>query len=154
MFLLDTNILVYAANRNAAEHPRAAGLLAAWRRGGEPFFVTWPVVYEFLRVSTHGRVSPRPLSFAAALAFLGELMATPTLAVLVATPQHWAVLNALQRDFPDLSGNRMHDLHIVALMREHRIADIRTCDAGSGGSLFCGCAGWTEAARAARPAPW
>ncbi len=36
MFVVDTNILVYAANRNAPEHSRCRELIESWRRQAPP----------------------------------------------------------------------------------------------------------------------
>ena len=55
MFVVDTNVLVYAANAATPEHKACRAKLDAWRQGTFPWCVTWGVLYEFLRVVTHPR---------------------------------------------------------------------------------------------------
>ena len=62
MFVVDTNVLVYAADRAAEGHVRCRGLLEEWRLGPTPWYLTWNVIYEFLRVATHPRVFRKPWS--------------------------------------------------------------------------------------------
>lgn len=60
MFVVDTNVLVYAADESAPEHERGRELLESWRRSNEPWHLTWGMVYEFLRVVTHRGVLVEP----------------------------------------------------------------------------------------------
>lgn len=130
MFLVDTNVLLYAADRDSAFHAPCHGLLEEWRRQEAPWFLTWGICYEFLRVCTHPRVFRQPWSARQAQGFLDALLATPALAVLVATDRHAAVLRATLGEMPDARGNQMHDLHTAVLMREHGISRIVTRDLG------------------------
>ncbi len=66
VFVVDTNLLLYAANEAEPRHARARSRLAAWLAGGEDIRLTWGIVYEFLRVATHRKVFPRPLTIAQA----------------------------------------------------------------------------------------
>ncbi len=59
-FLVDTNILTYAVNRDCDEHRAAVRAMDRWPTGGEPWAVTWGVIYEFLRVATHPRIFRAP----------------------------------------------------------------------------------------------
>jgi uncharacterized protein len=90
--------------------------------------VTWSVVYEFLRIVTHWSVFPHPLNFADAWNFIQSLLASPSFGILVETERHVEVVRDLTREYPHMSGNRLHDLHIAALMREHGVVEIRTAD--------------------------
>jgi len=128
MFVVDTNILLYAVNPDSPDHSAARELLQEWRSEARPWFLTWGIVYEFLRVSTNRRIFPRPLQLHVAQAWLDVLLATPGLAVLTETDRHRTVLDELAGMHPRLSGNVIHDLHIAALMREHGVSEIRTAD--------------------------
>lgn len=128
MFVVDTNLLLYAVNLDSPDHARARGLLEEWRSGDRSWFLTWGIVYEFLRVSTHSRVFPRPLDLPAAHAWLNVLLAGPRSSLLVETEHHDEVLGDLIAAHPRLRGNPVHDLHTAALMREHGVAEIRTAD--------------------------
>ena len=68
------------------------------------------------------------LTFANAWSFIDSLRLSSSFGVLVETDRHVEVVRDLAREYPHLSGNRLHDLHIAALMREHGVAEIRTAD--------------------------
>jgi toxin-antitoxin system PIN domain toxin len=127
-FLVDTNVLTYAVNRDCGEHGAAREALERWLSGPEPWATAWHLVYEFLRVSTHPRVFPRPLSAAQALAFLEPILASDLVTVLVATPRHEEVMRATMAEFGRPAGNIFHDLHTAVLMREHGVGEIMTAD--------------------------
>jgi hypothetical protein len=128
-FLVDTNILVYAANRDCEEHRAAAAALARWLTGATPWVVTWSIVYEFLRITTHPRIFRRPLSAGQALAFLAPILGSDLVTVLGPTPRHEAVLHETVREYGRPAGNVFHDVQTAVLMREHGVGEIMTADA-------------------------
>ena len=128
MFVVDTNLLLYAVNPDAPEHARARALVEEWRRGEHSWFLTWGIVYEFLRVSTHANVFTKPLNLPTAQRWLDILLAGPRCGILVETDRHRAVLEELVRQHPRLHGNPVHDLHTAVLMKEHGVSEIRTAD--------------------------
>ncbi|MBM3811030.1 MAG: PIN domain-containing protein [Acidimicrobiia bacterium] len=128
--LLDTNVLLYAACSSYAEHAHCRRLLEGIRGKPDPWFLTWPIVYEFLRVVTHPRVLAKPWSAKHAWAFVEALLASPSLTVLSPTGRHAAVARDLFKDHSDLRGNILHDAHTAILMREHGIRTILTRDMG------------------------
>lgn len=128
MFVVDTNVLVYAANRGAVEHERCRALLDSWRTNGAAWFLTWGICYEFLRVVTHARVLPKPWTARAANDFLAALIESPGMSVLTATDRHTRVLTEVLAEVPGISGNLLHDTHTAVLMREHGIRRICTRD--------------------------
>ena len=103
-FLVDTNILAYAVNRDGEEHGVAVRALEGWLSDAIPWAVTWSIVYEFLRVVTHPRIFRRPLAADEAL------------------------LRSTVRDLGRPAGNLFHDLHTAVTMREHGVAEIMTAD--------------------------
>jgi toxin-antitoxin system PIN domain toxin len=128
VFVVDTNILIYAASRQFPEHGRARALVERWRRGATPWFSTWPILYEFLRVTTHRAVLERPLKIAQAWAFLEVLFDAPGFGLLVETERHAGVLAAIQAEYPSVAGSLVHDFHTAVLMSEHGLKEIRTAD--------------------------
>ena len=128
MFVVDTNVLVYAADASAPEHPRCRALVERWRRGAAAWYLTWGIAYEFLRVVTHPRVMRQPWAAGEAVRFLGVLQASGSLGWLGATERHGTVLADVVRDVPALAGNLFHDTHTAVLMREHGIRRICTRD--------------------------
>lgn len=128
MFVVDTNVLVYAADVRAAEHQRCRTLLEGWRRQNGAWYLTWGICYEFLRVVTHARVLRQPWTVAEAWQFLTAVRAAPGLSMLVATQRHAGVLKEVIAELPDLAGNLLHDTTTAVLMREHGIRRICTRD--------------------------
>ena len=129
MFAVDTNVLVYAADRSSPYHTPCMASLTAWRSRPDAWFLTWNVVYEFLRVVTHPRVMTRPWTASGAWAFVEGLLQAPGMTMLVPTERHAAVAADVVAEMPWLSGNLLHDAHTAILMREHGVSRIYTRDA-------------------------
>ena len=126
--LVDTNVLLYAANRDAPEHSIARRFLEERVTGGAGWHLTWSNIYEFLRVSTHPRIFRRPLGAADAWGFISALCESPNLSVLQETERHGDVLAEIFRLVRGASGNFIYDCRIAALMREHDVQEIATRD--------------------------
>jgi len=52
VFVVDTNLLVYAADEDFAGQGQMRQVLRQWGLSSETWYVTWSIVYEFLSVST------------------------------------------------------------------------------------------------------
>jgi toxin-antitoxin system PIN domain toxin len=128
MFVVDTNVLVHAVDRISPHHLATRDALERWRRGTGAWFTTWGILYEFVRVVTHRRVLRPPLAVKEAWVVVESLLASPGLAVLVATSRHATVAAEVFREIPDVSGNLVHDAHVAILMREHGVRRIYTRD--------------------------
>jgi toxin-antitoxin system PIN domain toxin len=128
VLVVDTNVLVYAADADAPEHGRCRSALEGWRLGRTPWYLTWGIVYEFLRVVTHPRVLRRPVEAADALSFLNAVLASPSVNILTETARHLEVLTEISDEVALLAGNLYHDAHTAALMRENGIRSIVTRD--------------------------
>jgi hypothetical protein len=128
MFVVDTNVLVYAADESAPEHTRCRALVEGWRRRSGAWYLTWGIGYEFLRVVTHTRVLRHPWTMDEGVRFLAALQESPGLDVLVPTDRHARVLADVVADVPGLAGNIVHDTQTAVLMREHGIRRICTRD--------------------------
>jgi toxin-antitoxin system PIN domain toxin len=125
---IDTNILVYAADKHSQFHRACNAWLNRRRLQSSAWYLTWPIVYEFLRVATHPRIMRRPWSAPKAWEFVTALLASPGISVLVPTPRHADVADEVISEFPDLAANILHDAHTAILMREHGIKQICTRD--------------------------
>lgn len=128
MFVADTNVLLYAADEDAEHHGRCRELIEGWRSQPSPWFLTWGICYEFLRVATHPRVFRKPWSAKEAWRFLQALFETPGLSMLKPTGRHAAVLDQTLGELPAVRGNLVHDLHTAVLMREHGVSRVYTRD--------------------------
>ena len=74
MFVVDTNVLVYAADADASAHRQCRALMDEWRGQESAWYVTWSILYEFLRVSTHPRVLRQPWTADQAWQFVAKIL--------------------------------------------------------------------------------
>jgi toxin-antitoxin system PIN domain toxin len=129
VLVVDTNVLVYAADGDSPFHAACRGWLERHRGRAEAWYTTWAILYEFLRVTTHPRVMRRPWNAPQAWNFVARLLDSPSLSVLVATQRHPTVAEQVIGEIPHLAGNLFHEVHTIILMREHGIRRICTRDA-------------------------
>ena len=127
--VIDTNLLLYGANANAVEHSKARQFLISAGRSTEPWYLTEGILYEFLRVCTHPRVFPRPLSWREGLAFLNPFLESPGFTILRSRERHWTLIRDVLADLSHPTGNLFFDVRTAVLMREHGVRDIYTTDA-------------------------
>lgn len=101
-----------------------------WREQESPWHLTWGIVYEFLRVSTHRNVFRKPFSSKEAWGFIKAVLASPSLSVLVETDRHEGVASGVFANMPGLgiAGNFVFDAHTAILMKEHGVPTIFTHD--------------------------
>jgi toxin-antitoxin system PIN domain toxin len=128
VFVVDTNILVYAADFDSPFNDRCRRALDGWRRQSGAWYLTWGICYEFMRVVTHRRILRTPWRSSDAYEFLQSVFSSRAVAMLVPTDRHQQVLADLLSEMPRLAGNVMHDAATAALMREHGIKTIYTRD--------------------------
>jgi len=126
--VIDTNVMLYAANSDAPEHGRAREFLSEIGRTRDAWYVTDGILYEFLRVSTHAKVFPRPLAWHEALGFLRPVIDADNVHVLRADDAHWPLLGEVLAELTHPSGNLFFDVRTVVLMREHGVRRIYTTD--------------------------
>lgn len=117
MRVLDTNLLVYAANSASPRHARAKEWLETVLTGSETVGLPWVVILGFLRITTSTRILPRPLSPAQAIAVVDALLARPNVEALDAGPDHWPTLRELLEE-SGTAGNLTTDAHLAALALE------------------------------------
>lgn len=127
MIALDTNILVHAHRRGTAHHEQALALLRRLSEGPEPYALFWPSLYEFLRVVTHHRVFDPPSTAGEALEAVRDFLAPPVVRVLSETTRHPSLLDRVLQE-SRVTGNLIHDAHLVALALEHGVHELLTLD--------------------------
>jgi toxin-antitoxin system PIN domain toxin len=130
VLLVDTNLLVYAANVDSPFHAASSKWLKRQQRSLGAWYITWPIIFEFLRVATHPRIFSQPFTAAQAWKFVSALLVSPGLSVLIPTERHTDVASEVIAESPQLAGNTLHDAHTAILMREHGIRQICTRDTG------------------------
>lgn len=128
MLAVDTNILVYAADGDSPFHEPCHAWLERQRTRPDAWYTTWPILYEFLRVTTHPRVMRRPWNAQGAWKFVGVLLDSPGLSPLAETERHAEVAQTVIAELRHLAGNLLHDTHTAILMRQHGVRRICTRD--------------------------
>lgn len=110
----DVNLLLYAVNRSAPQHPRAARWLTDIFSADEPIGFAWLVLVGFVRIATNPRVFPEPLSVDACNAIVDGWLKQRLASIIEPAPGHWTLLNALLRE-TGTAGNLTNDAHLAAL---------------------------------------
>jgi hypothetical protein len=128
MLAIDTNILVYAHRREAAEHVAATEVVRSLAEGAQPWAVPWPCLYEFFSVVTNPKIwrdaaSTPSQAWAQIEAWLGS----PSLRLLGETPEFGRLL-ARFLDRPRVRGGIVHDARVAALCVAHGIEELLTRD--------------------------
>ena len=121
--LVDTNVLVYALDADAAQHASSRALLEAGRAGSVTLYVTSQIICEFYSVVTNPRRVAKPCSSAAALAAISSLLGF--LRVLPVPAQTVEELIRLVRRRP-VTASDIFDLQILATMNVNGIQRIYT----------------------------
>ena len=127
--VFDTNVLVYAVRQEAEFHAACRRFVDAAVAGLTPAYLTWNVCYEFLRVITHPGIYRPAWNLLEGYRFLNTLLRPSGFQLLTPTDRHAAVLRQVASEVSAISGNLVHDLHTVVLMREHGVHQICTRDA-------------------------
>ncbi len=126
MKIVDANVLLYAANRAAAQHKSAERWLTAALSGTEAIALPWVCLLAFIRISTNPRITPRPLTTQQAFTLVESWLSRPVAVIPEPTARHLSILKGLL-DMAGTAGNLTTDAHLAALATEHG-ATIATFD--------------------------
>ncbi len=128
MVAVDTNVLVYAHRREAAEHAVAREVIGVLAAGGEPWAIPWPCVYEFFSIVTNPRIWRAAASTPEqAWAQLAAWLAAPSLRLL-AEPEGFAAILAAFARRPRVRGPIIHDARVAAICVAHGVSELVTRD--------------------------
>ena len=134
MILVDINLLVYATNTRAPQHPAAHAWWEQQLSGENPVGLAWQVLLGFIRITTHPKILPVPLTLAEAGSRVDGWLLQPCVQVLQPAENHWHQLR-LMLDVAGSGGNLVMDAHLAALAVEH---DCELCTADGDFSRFPG----------------
>lgn len=126
MKIIDANILLYAVNEDAPQHPRAKAWLEQALSGTEPLGFDWTVLLAFLRLSTRTAVFPRPLTLEQAFDIIGSWLDQPNAEIVDPAERHLEVLERLLGPL-GTAGNLSSDAHLASLALEYG-AELCSCD--------------------------
>ena len=118
MILVDTNVLVHAANEDVGEHEVARQWLDDALSGGATVGFAWLALIGFVRICTSPRILPRPLTAAQAIGVVEAWLGAPGAVVLEPTADHLGVMRRLLAARGS-GGNLVSDAHLAALAIGH-----------------------------------
>ncbi len=126
-FAIDANALLYASNRESPNWATATRILAECVTRKEVFYLPWPVIMAYLRISTHPAIFVSPLTPAEATGNVKALLQIPHARVLSEGPRFWEEYQKVTNSIV-VRGNLVPDAHIAALLLEHGVKEILTND--------------------------
>lgn len=118
MRLPDTNVLLYAVNRDAPQQAAAERWMAEAFDGPGGTGLSWVVLLGFIRIATRHGIFANPLSLEQALQCVDQWLAHPAARVLEPSARHGALLGRLLLG-AGVGGNLTTDAHVAALAIEH-----------------------------------
>lgn len=121
---VDVNVLVHATNIRDEHFEAANALLADLVAGPGLLHLFWPTILGWVRIATHPRILPAPISIRDAVANVDALLAQPSVRIHGETDAAWSLIRAAQLEVG--GGNDVPDAHLVALMRMHGVPVIYT----------------------------
>ncbi|BBX73230.1 PIN domain-containing protein [Mycobacterium shinjukuense] len=116
--LIDANLLLYAVDQRAVWHHAAVGWLSAQLNGSRRVGLPWQSLAAFLRIGTHPRAFPRPLTPAAAFDIVDSWLSVPVAWAPEPGPEYARILGHLIVAH-DVRGNLIPDAMLAALAIEH-----------------------------------
>jgi toxin-antitoxin system PIN domain toxin len=123
---VDANILVYASNTDDPAFHAARDLIERLAAGPDLMYLFWPVIMGYLRIVTHPRILPRPLSLHEAADNLSDLLQRPHVRTGAEGDRFWDIFLATVGRHE--RGNGIPDAHLVSLMRQYGVTTIYTRD--------------------------
>lgn len=126
MILVDANLLLYAANDQAPEHPRALEWLQRTLNEERRVGIPWESLTAVMRVLTSPRIIAAPLTPEAAWEIVRGWLEVPVVWIPTPTERHAQVFGALVTKYR-LTGNLVPDAHLAALAIQHGL-DVCSAD--------------------------
>jgi toxin-antitoxin system PIN domain toxin len=125
---VDTNVLVYAHRREAAEHDVARELMQTLASESAAWSIPWPCAYEFFSVVTNPRIWKDSASTPKqAWAQLEAWLAAPAVRLLAENSGFVETLGRLVQR-PRVRGPVVHDARIAALCLAHGVDKLLSRD--------------------------
>lgn len=116
--LLDANLLLYAVHEGAERHDAARAWLTEQLNGSRRVAFPWWSLGAFVRIATHPRAFPKPLSPATAWDRVADWLDSPVAWIPEPGPAYPRILGRLIADH-DVRGNLVPDAMLAALAIEH-----------------------------------
>lgn len=118
--LVDANVLLYAVDEESPHVAPASGWLIETLDGPRRVALPWQTIGAFLRIATHPRIVPRPLTSEEAWSHVDEWLAHPRVWIPQASGATARILGDLLRRY-QVTANAIPDAQLAALAIEHGI---------------------------------
>jgi toxin-antitoxin system PIN domain toxin len=126
MIIPDVNLLIFAHNRFAPDHPAAKEWLMDLMRSGKPVGLPWIVISGFIRISTHPKLFKEPLHVADAIGITRSWLARKNVRTIEPGSRFQDLFFAGLEKL-GTAGNLTTDAYLAALAIEHQ-AELQSCD--------------------------
>jgi toxin-antitoxin system PIN domain toxin len=123
---VDANILIYAANVRDPMHAAARSLVERLSTGPDLFYLFWPTVMAYLRITTNPRALQEPLPASRAMENIEGLLRLPHVMTPSEGEGFWRTYGASGGQ--DARGKSVPDTHLAALMRANGVRILYTRD--------------------------
>ena len=127
MILPDLNLLVYAHNPRAVQHPEALRWWSECLASNEGIALAWIVISGFVRITTHPKLFERPMSVEDAVGRVEEWLSLPHVHLVHPSQSHFTTWSSLLKQI-GTAGNLTTDAHLAALAMERNLI-LQTNDA-------------------------
>jgi len=117
MQLLDVNVLLYAARRDAPEHQKYATWLEDLLKGSETYAISELVLSSFVRIATNPKAFKKPSTLDEAIGFADQVREQPQCVLVQPGLRHWDLFRNLCRQV-QAKGNLVPDAYLAALAIE------------------------------------
>jgi len=122
---LDTNILIYAANSAASEHPKALALVNGMLASPGEWIIADQVLWEFYRALRHPKILQKPRSAAQAAAQIRFLRERSGVACCAYETGHFGDI-VTQLEKPKFPYQRTHDAVLAVTLRRQGVKVLYT----------------------------
>jgi len=118
MIIPDANLLIYAYDRNAPDHPAALAWWQGCLSGSELVFLCHPVMFAFLRIITSSRIMASPLAVRDAVNIVESWLGQRSVSVVIPDAHHHQTVLWLLKAV-GTAGNLTTDAQIAAIALAH-----------------------------------
>ena len=126
-YSIDSNVLLYGSDRSSPHYDAARDFLAARASDPDLLCLTWPTLMGYVRVSTHPRVFPAPLSPEEAWRNVDGLLAQPRVRIIQELDGFVNAYREVTSGFA-VRGNLVSDAHVATILRQSGVRTIYTND--------------------------
>ena len=118
MILVDANLLLYAYDAAAPEHPKARRWLEDVLAKPDPVVFPWQSIHAFLRIATNPRAWVSPLTIEEARSIVDEWLSLPNVVTPTPGERHWEIMRDILAD-SQCRGPLVSDAVLAALALEY-----------------------------------